>query len=427
MKFITGDETGILKWIRVEAQKVERLGAQRRGDAVERLCWVGPDTDRESRVAVAFASGALEARDSASGHVLARAIAAPRVRCLEVLGEGDEIGRLLAVCANGSGGIVRGWDAESLAGGKSGDKGGEEDAGDVPLHSFTLPGPITDANVDPCRSGRLVFGGGENDVKIYDFAREEVCWRAKNVRENSLCLRVPVHVSTLRWATRLAPARSLILCGTTDGKVRLYDANTQRRPLFELLTGYGTGQSSAGHTGTADEIPRPVNCSVVAPSCRPDTWSFFVGNTMGALREYDLRYLPKCQPAQIPPGRKSHLKFAARQMPFRRGYRDIMGSIRAIDVHCSGEALVAVGLGRFAYVFDTRRRRMSSKVYLKQKICSVLFSAEKRKSDSEDGSEGSGGEDGAESEKGCETGEGDVVREGFTSDEEELEPGEEEE
>ena len=36
-----------------------------------------------------------------------------------------------------------------------------------------------------------------------------------------------------------------------------------------------------------------------------------------------------------------------------QGYRGIMGAIRDIDVHCSGKALAAVGLGRFAYVFPT--------------------------------------------------------------------------
>merc|ERR1719203_40828 len=100
---------------------------------------------------------------------------------------------------------------------------------------------------------------------------------------------------------------------------------------------------------------------------------------MGHLREYDLRMLPNCKPASIPPGRKSHLKYAATQLPFRRGYKGIMGSIRALEVHQSGEALVAAGLGRFAYVFETRKRKMVSKVFMKQMITAVLVSGEERK------------------------------------------------
>merc|ERR1719203_1426779 len=112
---------------------------------------------------------------------------------------------------------------------------------------------------------------------------------------------------------------------------------------------------------------------------------------MGHLREYDLRMLPNCKPASIPPGRKSHLKYAATQLPFKRGYKGIMGSIRALEVHQSGEALVAAGLGRFAYVFETRKRLMVSKVFMKQMLTAVLISGEERKgaekSDDEEHSE----------------------------------------
>ena len=42
----------ILKVVSISSQKfqhpeVERLGPQRQGDAIERLCWAGPSEDRE--------------------------------------------------------------------------------------------------------------------------------------------------------------------------------------------------------------------------------------------------------------------------------------------------------------------------------------------------------------------------------------------
>jgi len=52
MRFLAGDDTGILKWIHVEQQKIARLGARRQGDAAERLCWAGPPEEREARVAL---------------------------------------------------------------------------------------------------------------------------------------------------------------------------------------------------------------------------------------------------------------------------------------------------------------------------------------------------------------------------------------
>jgi len=281
----------------------------------------------------------------------------------------------------------------------------------------------------------LAFGGGENDVKVFDLEKGEVTWRAKNVRENSLCLRVPVRVNSLSWATELAPSRGLLLSGSTDGKVRLYDVATQRRPLFELVIGHGTGAGSGGYTGTTDELARPVNCSVVARAgvrsggsaagvrSGGSAWSLFVGDTVGTLREYDLSNLSTCKPAEVPPGRKKHLAWALKQMPFRRGYKGVMGSIRAVDVHSSGEALTAVGLGRFAYMFETRKRSRASlvgKVYLKQKLTAVLFSSEDKAGQKEDAGENDNESDatgGCEEPDAADGPDDDEVQEGFSDDE----------
>lgn len=451
MRFLTGDDTGILKWVRVEAQKVEKFGGpRRRGDAVERLCWAGPAGEelRETRVAVGYASGAVEAREVASGAVLGSFNLGANIRCLSPI-DND----LLAVSKDGAGSIVANWCAEDFpsAGSEGGDgsrskesrEGAAEDAEEAAqegaghgnteeqedgpdMRRFKLLAPVTAACLDPLGSKRLAFGGGENDVKIFDVARGEVTWKAKNMPENYLCLRIPIKLSSLQWATEMAPSRSLLLVGTTDGKVRLYDVNAQRRPLFELQIGHKSGQGTGGYTGTGDDLARPVNCSMVAKT-HDGSWSIFMGNTMGVLREYDLRKLSSCQACPIKPGRKSHLDWAAKQLPLRRGYRGIMGAVRDIDVHSSGSVLAAVGLGRFAFVFETKRKKMISKVYLKQKLCSVLLSSEAYSntkgagSDDEDDGDITGEE--REDRRSAEDqGEGpevvaDDVQEGFSSDE----------
>ena len=221
---------------------------------------------------------------------------------------------VLAISSDGTASIVPEWgkpEAFSIAG----FAGGAE----AEVQQFPLQGPIASASVDPVRPSRFAFGGLENDVKIFDLEHKEVTWTARNVREDSLCLRVPVKVSTLGWATTMYPARSLITCGTSDGKIRVYDANTQRRPLFELRVGYKVGAGAGGWTGVEDDAKRPLLCSRVA-HVRGDGWGLFVGDTLGVLREYDLRNLPKSPAASIPPGRKAHLNLAIKQLPFKRGY-----------------------------------------------------------------------------------------------------------
>lgn len=450
----------------MEAQKVEKLGAQRKGDALERLCWAGPPDDRELRFAAAFASGHLEVRNTEDGKVLgaARLSSEGGVRCLEPLGRA-----LLALSSDGSLAIIEGWcddepcwprDGEILDATTASTSGEGQVAGKEKKKKTTkkpaaaavkctkLPGPISDAQVDPCNPSRLAFGGGDNDVKVYDLVKEEICWKAKNVRENSLCLAVPVRVATIRWATELpreggaaadkkkkqggsakkqqGQGRSLILCGTSDGKIRAYDVDTQRKPLFEHLVAYQNARGTGGYTGAVEDVPRPVSCSAIA-EVRGGEWGYFIGNTMGVLREYDLKHLPTAKAAAIPPGRKSHLKLASRSLPFKLGYKGTMGSIRQVSVHCSGEVLVTVGLGRFAFIFDTtnrRKRRLLSKVYLKQKLCCCLFSAEQREVDKKPVKASDEGDvTGEEEEMGPSE---DEVREGFTSDEEENAGDEEE-
>eukprot|EP00435_Cladocopium_sp_Y103_P011788 s1351_g3.t1 len=298
---------------------------------------------------------------------------------------------------------------------------------EIERHIGLEKAPVAHAAVDPSRPSRFAFGGLENDVKIYDLERKEVVWTAKNVREDSLCLRVPVKVTTLGWATKMCPSRSLITCGTGDGKVRVYDANAQRRPLFELLIGYLVGTGTGGYTGTMDDTKRPQLCSKVA-QIRGNDWGLLIADTLGIIREYDLRNLPKSQAATVPPGRKAHLKLANKELPFRRGYKGTMGAIRDIDVHPSGDAMAAVGLGRFAYVFPTKGKQMLSKVYLKQKLNCVLMSSEamvkpkEEKTTQEEGEEEKPEEDALVEGGGPETEAAeDEVEEGFSDDEEEME------
>mmetsp|Transcript_75362 Transcript_75362/g.140547 ORF Transcript_75362/g.140547 Transcript_75362/m.140547 type:complete len:494 (+) Transcript_75362:91-1572(+) len=416
MKFLTGDDIGYIKRIHVESKKVEKFGVQRKGDPVEWLCWAGAPEDREARVGVSYESGTLELRSGANGEVLCTAAAAPKVKCLQAVGTS-----LLALSSNGCGGIVREWCGEAAPTQTSdqhlADITGQAQPEDVDLSgaaTFTVAAPVNGAQVDPLRPDRLAFGGDESDVKIFDLARGEVCWKAKNLAENTLCLAVPKRVNTVSWGTRLAPSRDLVFVGTKDGKIRAYDAKQQRRPLFELVIGFEVGVGTAAYTGTNDDVPRPCLCTCIS-QVRSDGWGLFVGNNMGILREYDLRQMPSCPRAPFAAGKKAHKRWANQQMPFKRGYKGVMGAIRAIDVHCSGDALVAVSVGRFAYLYDTRKRRDlgTEKVYLKQKLCSVLFSSEAKQQEKDDDDH----HEEKEEEEGSADEGADRVQEGFSSDE----------
>ena len=55
-----------------------------------------------------------------------------------------------------------------------------------------------------------------------------------------------------------------------------------------------------------------------------------------------------------------------------------LGCFTEMHLFKGGDVLVAVGLGRFAYIFPTKGREMLTKVYLKQKLNCVLMSCEEK-------------------------------------------------
>lgn len=54
MRVITGDETGLVKFIDFSARKSRKWGRQTRERSVMQLGWAGPAEDRESAVACAY-------------------------------------------------------------------------------------------------------------------------------------------------------------------------------------------------------------------------------------------------------------------------------------------------------------------------------------------------------------------------------------
>lgn len=160
--------------------------------------------------------------------------------------------------------------------------------------------------------------------------------------------------------------------------MRVFDVGRQRKPFMEFEVA-SLNPSTGGHTGVKDLVPRPVNATSIA-FVRGAGWSLFVGNNLGMLREFDLRMLPDWKRSSKRVGTKAHARWARQQFAYRGGYGGIMGAVRAIGVHADGGSLVAVGPGRYAYMYVTstrgKRGLPAAKIFLKQKLCSVLVSEE---------------------------------------------------
>ncbi|XP_053304510.1 WD repeat-containing protein 74 [Spea bombifrons] len=175
-------------------------------------------------------------------------------------------------------------------------------------------------------------GGKENDLKIWDLQRpEEPIFRAKNVRNDWLDLRVPIWIRDLEFI----PETDKIVSCTSYRQVRIYDPNSsQRRPVFEVLYG---------------EEP------LTALSITSDGRSVLVGNSHGNIGVIDLRK-----------GRLLH------------SLKGCAGSIRSIQCHKSMSLVASCGLDRFLRIHHINEKELLHKVYLKSRLnCLLLTSCDK--------------------------------------------------
>ncbi|XP_063958672.1 WD repeat-containing protein 74-like [Lytechinus pictus] len=182
---------------------------------------------------------------------------------------------------------------------------------------------------NPHRRQCIATGGKENDLKVWDLEHSaEPIFKAKNVRNDFLDLRVPVCVNDMQF---LANSSKIVTC-TGHHQVRLYDPSaTQRRPVLDI---------------SFDEYP------LVSMALVPGDNAVLVGNTQGRMAEIDLR---KGQVGRM--------------------YKGFAGSIRDMQCHPTLPLVASCGLDRFLRVHDIHDGSLRSKIYLKSKLNCLLFSS----------------------------------------------------
>ncbi|KAH9079632.1 hypothetical protein EDB83DRAFT_2343733 [Lactarius deliciosus] len=150
-------------------------------------------------------------------------------------------------------------------------------------------------------------------------------WRAKNVANDSLSLRQPVHNTCLSY---LSTPQQLV-AGTQRGDVRRYDTRAARKPVAEwkqVCKGNGIGAIAKGHDeqcGTSSALP-----PFLSNACDDPPSEVFVSDQTSSLFAVDARN-----------GRVIY------------GYKGIAGAITSMAPSPAG--LVSTALDRYARVHST--------------------------------------------------------------------------
>ncbi|XP_032533428.1 WD repeat-containing protein 74 isoform X1 [Chiroxiphia lanceolata] len=203
---------------------------------------------------------------------------------------------------------------------------GEDEAEKPQLEVPAGPG-LCRMRQDPTRPHRVGTGGKENGLKVWDLQRPgEPLFRAKNVRNDWLDLRVPIWERDLQFL----PGSDKVVTCTGHGQVRLYDpATPQRRPVLDTTFGEG-----------------PLTALALPPG---DT-SVVVGSARGDVAVIDLRK-----------GR------------VLRALKGFAGGVRGLQCHPHLPLVASCGLDRFLRVHGLEDGGLRHKVYLKSRLTCLLL------------------------------------------------------
>ncbi|GAB6021817.1 WD repeat-containing protein 74 [Chamberlinius hualienensis] len=176
-------------------------------------------------------------------------------------------------------------------------------------------------------SSQIATGGKENELKIWDLENtKQPIFKAKNVKRDSLDLRVPIWVTDMQFISE----GQKIVTATGHHQIRLYDPkSSQKRPVIDM---------------EFDEYP----FTSIAVANQENY--VIAGNTRGRMALFDLRkkLMVHC-------------------------YKGFAGSIRSIQCHPSAPLVASCGLDRFLRIHDVNNHLLIKKVYLKSRLNCLLY------------------------------------------------------
>ena len=185
---------------------------------------------------------------------------------------------------------------------------------------------------------RPAWNAGKNVGTKRPLTQKQI-WAAKNVSQDNLHLRVPVWITCMSFQNPVRDSfdgdSSVFYTGTAYRHVRMYDMKAGQQPTASL------------------EIGPDFRVSAIQPAKGGDSDRLlYVADTSGSLTQWDLRTQ-----------RRVHtLKGAA-------------GSIREMTLSEDGQQLACVGLDRFLRVYDTSSNKLTSSIYLKNRLNTCVFVA----------------------------------------------------
>ncbi|QDZ20443.1 WD40 repeat domain-containing protein [Chloropicon primus] len=318
-----------------------------RSGAVVSVCAL-PQGDLETPVAIGRKSGRVDLLDASTGSYLG-----PPLLRADTLSKPDSELLGLRSCSPGlvsctSGGIVELWRWENSESGivlpaEESDAGLDTVAATraEPSKGGSVPGRVVEAfEVSSSGSGtdvKIATGGRENNLKVWDLETGEAVFVGRSPKPNELGIWDKPWITCMSFLPQASPTSQVILCGTANHQLRLYDWRVKRRPVMELEWGENR-----------------ITCLCLDDPGVPE--KVWCANAIGQIRLLDLKmnYSMTTSPAE--------------GMSMAGSLKGSLGCVKSLQrpPDASKPLLLSCGLDRFVRVFDLRKRKQVCSVYLKQ-------------------------------------------------------------
>jgi len=298
-----GSEIGLLKGVDIQKNSFSNINFSEslcKDDEITAMCW---EDSSEKRIYIGQRDQTVKIYDCGLKSFSSS-------ECMKI-GEGPIKG---LSCYNGKivtaveSGIVKLWDKDS-----------EENL------EINTEGNLSKMVANQFKPQHIATGGEENDLKIWDLQNHKIpIFKAKNVRNDFLDLRVPVWITDLKFR----PDDKIVTC-TRHHQVRLYDPKAQKRPVIDM------------------EFERyPLMCVTLSHN----EHQVIVGSSRGRMALIDLR-----------------MKLLVHV------FKGFAGSIRYVQCHPTLPVVASCGLDRFFRIHDLNKHKLIKKIYLKTRLNCLLM------------------------------------------------------
>lgn len=324
---LTGDETGLVKLVELrKKQVVAKCGLQSREQHVAHLTWLpgaGDVVTTASKAVALSKQGVVTVYDTVSEKQLHRCTNAGADAVLLAAAQG----KFLTVTRDGT---VRSF---------------SQSATDAAIAASFNVGAGVHAAALQRASSKLLVGGQDRELAVWDLNKAVRLWEARNVANTVLDLPVPVHITGITAVPDgpdVATSSGNLLAAVSRYRhVRLYDVRSDNRRPIRSAVDADCGEYPFTAVTAAVTAAGPI---------------LITGDTYGTMRRYDV----------------GTMKLAG-------VYKGPAGAIKGLSV-CDGLPYVAAAsLDRCVRVFHTETRALLRRVYLKQRLTAVLFSPEPAK------------------------------------------------